>query len=263
MGGNNATNGLSLSLSLSQHVLDTQTHNLGCGLQHIDHMHGRPTRQCRWLRCKVPQRLLGSLARMTPLATSWALWTLESQLRVVLWRPFLDRKRNWHSMTLYVCRTNRFWVFLYRDSIRLDSLRRGMKEHLKQVSGKYMLPFEMFQGTISTNGEYVPSSSVGRLARYDAYERTFWRRWENCEGRSLTIKMPSEEGPNAPSKVWNGTEAGFRIRVLLQVEVPRNWQCLRSSKLTMTGFRGSSILLEVSGISNPIASKFLMQTVVT
>ena len=49
--------------------------------------------------------------------------------------------------------------------------------------------------------EYIPSSSVGRLARYDAYERTLWRREGNREDRSLTIRIPRDEGPNASSKV--------------------------------------------------------------
>ena len=60
--GSNATNGLSLSLSLSQHVLDSQAHKLRCGLLRTDHRHGRLARRCRLSRCIVPQMRLESQA---------------------------------------------------------------------------------------------------------------------------------------------------------------------------------------------------------
>lgn len=51
------------------------------------------------------------------------------------------------------------------------------------------------------NGRKIPSSSSGNAARKDALERTCARRDLNCAGRSLTMMIPSEEGPNAEVRV--------------------------------------------------------------
>ena len=58
------------------------------------------------------------------------------------------------------------------------------------------------------------------------------------------MSIPREEGPNAFSKVENGTEAGIQIRGLVPVRRARDSQRLRSSKLTTTGSRILNFVIE-------------------
>ena len=58
------------------------------------------------------------------------------------------------------------------------------------------------------------------------------------------MSIPREKGPNAFSKVENGTEAGMQIRCLVPVRRRRDSQCLRSSKLTTTGSRILNFVIE-------------------
>ena len=56
----------------------------------------------------------------------------------------------------------------------------------------------------------VLSWSVGRWAREDAEDSTLWRRDVNSLGRSVTMRMPREEGPNAERRVVNGMLPSLR-----------------------------------------------------
>lgn len=59
-----------------------------------------------------------------------------------------------------------------------------------------------------------PSSAAGRAARYEELERTWARSWMNFSGKSLTIIIPRDEGPNASVRVSNETVPVVRSAVL-------------------------------------------------
>ena len=52
----------------------------------------------------------------------------------------------------------------------------------------------------------MPKSSSGRAARYEELDKTLARRYLNCGGRSLTMIIPRDEGPNASVRVSEVTE---------------------------------------------------------
>ena len=51
----------------------------------------------------------------------------------------------------------------------------------------------------------VPNSPSGKFARWDEYDNSVRRSSANSDGRSLTTRIPSEDGPNASSRASKET----------------------------------------------------------
>ena len=85
---------------------------------------------------------------------------------------------------------------------------------------------------------YVPSSSSGRAARYEALDRTSARSCWNLASRPLIMIMPNEDGPKASVRVLEETEParasqhGDYSDIAWEIYSPS----IKSSRLTVTGW---------------------------